>query len=120
MTLLDKIKEKNCRVIVTNVDGISGYFFKSIIFNILGEESYWKDYSLVHSLYTKFQHYIGGTLEEIPDSEIIKFWMQQTNYLIISTCWDYERTIKAVKDAQVSNVRIYEFCRSTTITDFPF
>ena len=39
---------------------------------------------------------------------------------IITTCWDYERTLKAVEDAQISNVRVYEFCKYKHITDLPF
>lgn len=59
------------------MDGISGYL------NLLGTESYWKDYSLIHALYREYQQYIGGTIEEseIPDSEMIKFWIQNTHYL---------------------------------------
>lgn len=123
-SILAKIQEKNCRVIVSNVDGISGYFFKSIIFNVLGVESYWEDYSLIHSLYKDYQRYIGGTLEEseIPDSEMIKFWIQETNYPIISTCWDYERTVKAVKEAKLdTTIRIYDWMPKTEVNDsLPF
>lgn len=123
-SILTKIQEKNCRVIVSNVDGISGYFFASMMLNLLGVESYWKDYSLIHSLYKDYQRYIGGTLEEseIPDSEMIKFWIQNTNYPIISTCWDYERTIKAVKEAKPdATIRIYDWMPKTEVNDsLPF
>lgn len=121
--ILDKIKEKGCRVIVSNVDGISGYFFTSVMLNILGVESYWMDYSLIHSLYKNYQWHIGGTLEEseIPDSEMIKFWIQETNYPIISTCWDYERTVKAVKEAKLdTTIRIYDWMPKTEISTLPF
>lgn len=122
--MLDKIREKNCRVVVSNVDGISGYFFKPVMLNILGVESYWKDYSLIHALYIDYQRYIGGILEEseIPDSEMIKFWIQETNYPIISTCWNYERTIKAVKEAKLDvTIRVYDWMPKTEINDsLPF
>lgn len=123
-SILAKIQEKNCRVIVSNVDGISGYFFASMMLNILGFESYWKDYSLIHALYKEYQQHIGGTLEEseIPDSEMIKFWIQNTNYPIISTCWDYERTIKAVKEAKLdTTIRIYDWMPKTEVNEsLPF
>lgn len=122
--LLTKIQEKNCRVIVSNVDGISGYFFASMMLNLLGTESYWKDYSLIHALYREYQQYIGGTIEEseIPDSEMIKFWIQNTHYPIISTCWDYERTIKAVKEANLdTTIRIYDWMPKTEVNEsLPF
>ena len=124
MGLLDKIKEKNCRVIVCNVDGISGYFFKALILEVLEKKFYWEYYSLIHSLYKDYQQYIGGTLEEseIPDSEMIKFWIQNTKYPIISTCWDYERTIKAVKEAKLdTTIRIYDWMPKTEVNEsLPF
>lgn len=123
-SLLTKIQEKNCRVIVSNVDGISGYFFASMMLNLLGTESYWKDYSLIHALYGVYQQYIGGTIEEseIPDSEMIRFWIQNTHYPIISTCWDYERTIKAVKEANLdTTIRIYDWMPNTEVNEsLPF
>lgn len=121
MTLLEKIKEKDCRVIVCNVDGISGYFFKTLIQSILGEESYWEDYSLVHSLYPKVKEYLEADVEEISDSEILDFWIEHTNYPIISTCWSYERTIQAaLKSNFKDTVRIYNWMPCTTVYSKPF
>lgn len=93
--------------------------------NVLGPESYWGDYSVMHSLYKEYQlNYLNATIEEaeIPDSEMIKFWIQETNYPIISTCWDYERTVKAVKEAKLdTTIRIYDWMPKTEINDsLPF
>lgn len=56
--------------------------------------------------------------EPIPDKDIIKEWFFCEPERIITTCWDYERTLKAVEDAQISSV--YEFCKYKHITDLPF
>lgn len=122
--LLDKIRLKNCRIVISSVDGISGYFFRSIILDILGYNAFWNDYSVMHSLYKEYQQFIEGTIEEneIPDSKMIKFWIQNTNYPIISTCWNYERTIKAVKEAQLdTTIRVYDWMPKTEINEsLPF
>lgn len=73
-----------------------------------------KDYAL-RKLYSKVIicgcDAISGLLildEPIPDKDIIKEWFFEEPER--TTCWDYERTLKAVYDARITNVRIYKFC----------
>lgn len=105
------------KVIFCGCDAISGLLIHYLLDELFGRNEYLILHRFQKELEEKWQWTID---DDIPDKTILEEWFNNRNERIITTCWDYERTLKAVEDAQISNVRVYEFCKYKHITDLPF
>lgn len=114
---LRKLHSKEEKVIFCGCDAISGLLIHYLLDELFGRG----EYKILHRYDLQLQQdWEWNTDEPIPDKDIIKEWFFKEPERIITTCWDYERTLKAVEDAQINNVRVYEFCKYKHITDLPF
>lgn len=114
---LRKLHSKD-KCIFCGCDGISGLLIHYLLDELVGRD----EYLILHRFLIHLEDEWEWTLDEyIPDKDIIKEWFSNRSERIITTCWDYERTIQAVKDAGIKNVRIYKFCEYTYIEEeLPF
>lgn len=114
---LRKLHSKEEKIIFCGCDAISGLLMHYLLDELFGRG----EYKILHRYDLRLQQEWEWTIDEpIPDKDIIKEWFFKEPERIITTCWDYERTLKAVEDAQITNVRVYEFCKYKHITDLPF
>lgn len=114
---LRKLHSKEEKIIFCGCDAISGLLMHYLLDELFGRG----EYKILHHYDLRLQKEWEWTIDEpIPDKDIIKEWFFCEPERIITTCWDYERTLKAVEDAQISDVRVYEFCKYKHITDLPF
>lgn len=114
---LRKLHSKEEKIIFCGCDAISGLLMHYLLDELFGR----CEYKILHQYDLQLQKdWEWNTDEPIPDKDIIKEWFFEEPERIITTCWDYERTLKAVYDARITNVRIYKFCEYKYITDLPF
>ena len=105
------------KVIFCGCDAISGLLIHYLLDELFGRD----EYIILHHLDLKLQdEWEWNTDEPIADKEILNEWFTNRTERIITTCWSYERTLTAVEDAHITNVRVYEFCKYNYITDLPF
>lgn len=115
LTALHNCKEE--KIIFCGCDAISGLLMHYLLDELFGRG----EYKILHHYVLRLQKEWEWTIDEpIPDKDIIKEWFFCEPERIITTCWDYERTLKAVYDARITNVCIYKFCEYKYITDLPF
>lgn len=101
------------KVIICGCDAISGLLIHHQLDELFGR----CEYKILHQYDLQLQKdWEWNTDEPIPDKDIIKEWFFEEPERIITTCWDYERTLKAVYDARITNVRIYKFCEYNRLT----
>lgn len=105
------------KIIICGCDTISGLLIHYLLDKLFGRS----EYKILHHYNLQLQKDWEWTIDKpIPDKDIIKEWFFKEPESIITTYWDYKRTLKAVEDAQITNVRIYNFCEYKYITDLPF
>lgn len=94
---LRKLHSKEEKVIFCGCDAISGLLIHYLLDELFGRGE------ILHRYDLQLQQDWEWTIDE-PDKDIIKEWFFKEPERIITTCWDYERTLKAV--AQINNVRV--------------
>lgn len=105
------------KVIFCGADAISGLLLHYLLDELFGRN----EYIILHHYDLQLQKEWKWNIEDpISDAAIIKEWFNTRPERIITTCWDYERTLKAVEDAHITDVRVYEFCLYKHVTDLPF
>ena len=113
---LRKLHSKE-KCIFCGCDAISGLLIHYLLDELFGRG----EYKILHRYELQLQDAWEWTIDEpIPDKDIIKTWFYEEPERIITTCWDYERTIKAIESAQITDVRVYKFCDYVHIKELPF
>ena len=107
---LKKLHSKE-RIIICGCDAISGLLIHYLLDELFGSD----EYTILHRFQQELEkkwHWAYD--EDIEDDILVKQWF--------NTCWDWDRTIKAVKDADLKDtVRVYKFCDCVYInTELPF
>ena len=115
---LKKLYSKE-RIIICGCDAISGLLIHYLLDELFGRN----EYIILHSFRFELEKEWEWTLDDpIPDSFIIKEWFNNREERILTTCWDWERTIEAINEAKLKDVvRLYKFCDYAYISkDLPF
>lgn len=115
---LKKLHSKE-RIIICGCDAISGLLIHYLLDELFGRD----EYIILHRFQQELEEEYEWTLDEpIADSLIIKEWFNNRNERIITTCWDWDRTMKAINNAKLEDtVRLYKFCDYAYINnELPF
>lgn len=115
---LKKLHSKE-RIIICGCDAISGLLIHYLLDELFGRD----EYTILHRFQQELEkkwHWVYD--EDIEDDILVKQWFNTRIERILTTCWDWDRTIKAVKDADLKDtVRVYKFCDCVYInTELPF
>lgn len=115
---LKKLHSKE-RIIICGCDAISGLLIHYLLDELFGRD----EYVILHRFQQELQKDWDWIYDEdIDDDIVIKQWFTNRLERIITTCWDWERTVKAINDANINDsVRLYKFCDYAYInTELPF
>lgn len=103
---LKKLYSKE-RIIICGCDAISGLLIHYLLDELFGRN----EYKIVHRFQQELESEWDWIIDEpISDSLIIKEWFNHCKERILTTCWDWDRTLKAIKESQIEEVRLYKFC----------
>lgn len=103
---LKKLHSKE-RVIICGCDAISGLLIHYLLDELFGRD----EYTILHRFQQELQKNWDWIYDDdIDDDIIIKQWFNTRIERILTTCWDWERTMKAIEEAQIEEVRLYKFC----------
>lgn len=115
---LKKLHSKE-KIIICGCDAISGLLIHYLLDELFGRD----EYIILHRFQQELEEEYEWTLDEpISDSFIIKKWFNHCKERIITTCWDWDKTVKAIEDAKLKDtVRLYKFCDYAYINnELPF
>ena len=105
---VNKINSMDDKIIICGCDAFSGLVIHYVLDQLFGREGY----MLVHHFQKELEDELQwGADEPIPDKYILGAWEKYNKTRILTTCWDYERTLEALKDSGIqTGIRVYKFC----------
>ena len=107
------------RIIICGCDAISGLLIHYLLDELFGRG----EYAILLRFHQELEKEWEWTLDEpIPDDVLINNWFNHRPERIITTCWDWDRTMNAIREAKLKDtVRLYKFCDYAYISkDLPF
>lgn len=107
------------KIIICGCDSISELLIHYLLDELFGRNEYITLDELQQKLELEWDWIVD---DPISDSLIIKEWFNNCEERILTTCWDWERTLKAIDDAKIEDsIRLYKFCEKAYVNNMlPF